>query len=85
MRKDGMKKTTRDIPFCNHTIINPAMDRNKPLHENKEVFVRTLEERDDGIIVSGAKMVGTSAALTNYNFVANYSLSILGKEIEAMH
>ncbi|MGE7905719.1 4-hydroxyphenylacetate 3-hydroxylase family protein [Peribacillus sp. NPDC094092] len=77
--KRWYEKTTRDVPFCNHTIINPAMDRNKPLHENKEVFVRTVEERDDGIIVSGAKMVGTSAALTNYNFVANYSPVDLGE------
>lgn len=67
------EKTTREVPFCNHTIINPQMDRSKPLHENKDVFVRVVKERDDGIIVSGAKMVGTSAAITNYNFVANYS------------
>lgn len=67
------EKTVREVPFCNHTIINPQMDRSKPLHENKDVFVRVVKERDDGIIVSGAKMVGTSAAITNYNFVANYS------------
>ncbi|OCA91734.1 4-hydroxyphenylacetate 3-hydroxylase family protein [Pseudobacillus wudalianchiensis] len=67
------EKTTKEVPFCNHTIINPQMDRSKPLHENKDVFVRVIEERDNGIIVSGAKMVGTSAAITNYNFVANYS------------
>ncbi|WP_042348494.1 4-hydroxyphenylacetate 3-hydroxylase family protein [Bacillus massiliigorillae] len=77
--KKWYTKATKDVPFCNHTIINPAMDRHKPLHENKEVFVRAVEERDDGIIVSGAKMVGTSAALTNYNFVANYSPVDLGE------
>lgn len=67
------EKTMTEVPFCNHTIINPQMDRSKPLHENKDVFVRVVKERDDGIVVSGAKMVGTSAAITNYNFVANYS------------
>lgn len=71
--RNWYEKTIRDVPFCNHTIINPQMDRSKPLHENKDVFVRVVKERDDGIIVSGAKMVGTSAAITNYNFVANYS------------
>lgn len=71
--KAWYKKGLREVPFCNHTVINPQLDRSKPLHENKEVFVRAVKERDDGIIVSGAKMVGTSAALTNYNFVANYS------------
>lgn len=72
------KKATKEVPFINHTIINPQMDRSKPLHENKDVFVRAVKERDDGIIVSGAKMVGTAAALTNYNFVANYGPTDLG-------
>lgn len=72
------KKATKDVPFINHTIINPQVDRSKPLHENKDVFVRAVDERDDGIIVSGAKMVGTAAALTNYNFVANYGPKDLG-------
>ncbi|TCP30864.1 4-hydroxyphenylacetate 3-monooxygenase oxygenase component [Scopulibacillus darangshiensis] len=73
------KKAQKDVPFCNHTIVNPQMDRDQPLHKNKDVFVRAVEERDDGVIVSGAKMVGTSAALTHYNFVANYSPVDLGE------
>ena len=73
------KKATREVPFINHTIINPQMDRSKSLHENKDVFVRAVAEKDDGIIVSGAKMVGTAAALTNYNFVANYGPKDLGE------
>ncbi|GIO20424.1 pyoverdin chromophore biosynthetic protein pvcC [Oceanobacillus oncorhynchi subsp. incaldanensis] len=73
------KKGQEEVPFCNHTIVNPQLDRHKPLHENKDVFVRAVEERDNGIIVSGAKMVGTSAALTHYNFVANYSPQDLGE------
>ena len=72
------RKSTKEVPFINHTIINPQMDRSKPLHDNKDVFVRAVAERDDGIIVSGAKMVGTAAALTNYNFVANYGPTDLG-------
>ncbi|SDJ07904.1 4-hydroxyphenylacetate 3-hydroxylase family protein [Alteribacillus bidgolensis] len=73
------KKAQREVPFCNHTIINPQLDRDQPLHKNKDVFVRAVEEKDDGVIVSGAKMVGTSAALTHYNFVANYSPEDLGE------
>ena len=74
----GIERRTKDVPFVNHTIINPQVDRSKPLHENKDVFVRAVAEKDDGIIVSGAKMVGTAAALTNYNFVANYGPMDLG-------
>ncbi|GLH62276.1 pyoverdin chromophore biosynthetic protein pvcC [Parageobacillus sp. G301] len=76
--RNWYKKTTKEIPFINHTIINPQVDRSKPLHENKDVFVRAVKERDDGIIVSGAKMVGTAAALTHYNFVSNYGAQDLG-------
>lgn len=77
--KRWYKKALKEIPFCNHTIINPQLDRDKPLHENKDVFVRCVKERDDRIIVNGAKMAGTSAALTHYNFVANYSPKDLGE------
>ncbi|OZI10712.1 4-hydroxyphenylacetate 3-hydroxylase family protein [Bacillus sp. FJAT-42315] len=76
--KAWYKKATKDVPFINHTIINPQVDRSKPLHENKDVFVRAVKERDDGIVVSGAKMVGTAAALTHYNFVSNYGPMDLG-------
>src|SRR5690625_4430050 len=76
--KRWYEKAMKEVPFCNHTIINPMLDRSKPLHENKDVFVRAVEERDDGIVVSGAKMVGTAAALTHWNFVSNYGPTDLG-------
>lgn len=61
-----------DCAYLNHVGINPMVDRSKALHEQKEVFVRAVGERDGGLIVSGAKMVGTAAAFTHYNFVFNY-------------
>ncbi|HZG70612.1 MAG TPA: 4-hydroxyphenylacetate 3-hydroxylase N-terminal domain-containing protein [Chondromyces sp.] len=76
--KAWYRKASREVPFINHTIINPQVDRSKPLHENKDVFVRAVKELDDGIVVSGAKMVGTAAALTHYNFVSNYGPMDLG-------
>ncbi|OLO26689.1 Pyoverdin chromophore biosynthetic protein pvcC [Alkalihalophilus pseudofirmus] len=76
--KAWYKKAAKEVPFVNHTVINPQVDRSKPLHENKDVYVRAVAEKDDGIIVSGAKMVGTAAALTHYNFVANYGPMDLG-------
>lgn len=76
--KKWYRKAAKDVSFINHTIINPQVDRSKPLHENKDVFVRVVDEKDNGIIVSGAKMVGTAAPLTHYNFVANYGPKDLG-------
>ena len=61
-----------DCAYLNHVGINPMVDRSKALHEQKEVFVRAVAERDGGLVVSGAKMVGTAAAFTHYNFVFNY-------------
>src|SRR5690625_5566511 len=58
--------------YFNHAIINPPVDRNKPLEAVKDVFIRAVGETDEGVIVSGAKMVATGSAITNYNFVANY-------------
>ena len=46
-----LEKGQEEVPFCNHTIVNPQLDRHKPLHENKDVFVRAVGERDNGIIV----------------------------------
>ncbi len=64
--------------YLNHVGINPMVDRSKALHEQKEVFVRAVKERDDGLVVCGAKMVGTAAAFTHYNFVFNYGAVPLG-------
>ena len=46
--------------------------------KTKMYLYEQLKRRDDGIVVSGAKTVGTAAALTNYNFVANYGPMDLG-------
>ncbi|MDJ1137540.1 4-hydroxyphenylacetate 3-hydroxylase family protein [Streptomyces iconiensis] len=45
------------------TISNPQIDRTKPASEQEEndLFVRAVEERDGGVVVRGAKMVGTAA------------------------
>jgi 4-hydroxyphenylacetate 3-monooxygenase len=59
--------------FLNHVIVNPPINRNRPVHEAADIFVHVVRERDDGVIVRGAKMVGTSAALSNATFVAQNS------------
>jgi len=56
--------------FLNHVLINPPIDRKKPVHEVGDVFVHVVKERDDGIVVRGAKMLATGSALTHATFVA---------------
>jgi 4-hydroxyphenylacetate 3-monooxygenase len=58
--------------FMNHAIVNPPVDRSKQPHESADVFVHVEKETDAGIIVSGAKVVATGSALTNFNFIGFY-------------
>jgi 4-hydroxyphenylacetate 3-monooxygenase len=64
-------RTRDEVSFVNHAIVNPPVDRDKPLDEVKDVYMHVEEERGDGLIVSGAKVVATTSSLTHYNFIAN--------------
>lgn len=61
----------RRVPFLSHAMVNPPIDRHKPAHECADVIVRVTRETDAGIVVSGAKVVATGAALTNAVFVGS--------------
>ncbi|MCZ6738900.1 MAG: Pyoverdin chromophore biosynthetic protein pvcC, partial [Actinobacteria bacterium] len=50
--------------FLNHILINPPIDRNREVHEVEDVYLHAVKERDDGIVVRGAKMLATGSALT---------------------
>lgn len=64
--------------YFNHAIVNPPIDRNKPVDEVKDVYVKVEKETDAGIIVSGAKVVATNSALTNFNFIGFGSAQVMG-------
>ena len=65
--------------FLNHVLINPPIDRDKAVHEVEDVYVHVVEQRDDGMVVSGAKMLATGSALTHATFVAQNSAVQLEK------
>ncbi|HXE15914.1 MAG TPA: 4-hydroxyphenylacetate 3-hydroxylase N-terminal domain-containing protein, partial [Stellaceae bacterium] len=67
------KRAQETCPFMNHAIVNPPVDRHLPAEKAKDVFVSVDRETDGGIIVSGAKVVATSAAMTHYNFMGQSS------------
>lgn len=68
------KYSQERVAYVNHAIIHPPIDRNRPPDEIKDVCVHVKKETDAGIIVSGAKVVATGSALTNYTFVAHHGL-----------
>lgn len=61
--------------YFNHAIVNPPVDRDKGPDEIRDVYVHVERETDEGLIVSGAKVVATGSALTNFNFVAHYGVA----------
>ena len=62
------------VPFINHAIIHPPVDRDRPPNEVGDVCCHVEKETDDGLIVSGAKVVATGSVLTNYTFIAHHGL-----------
>ena len=57
------------VLYVNHALVNPPIDRSKPVEQVKDVYIFIQKETDAGIYVSGAKVVATNSALTHYNFL----------------
>ena len=72
--KRWYKFSQERVPFINHAIIHPPIDRDKPPNEVGDVCCHVEKETDAGLIVSGAKVVATGSVLTNYTFVAHHGL-----------
>ncbi|HEX3244700.1 MAG TPA: 4-hydroxyphenylacetate 3-hydroxylase N-terminal domain-containing protein [Chloroflexota bacterium] len=68
------------MPFMNHAIVHPPVDRNRPPDEVADVYVHVEKETDAGLVVSGAKVVATGSALTHLNFIAHRGIPLKKKE-----
>ena len=75
--KRWYKRAQEAVPFMNHALVNPPIDRHKPVEAVKDVYASVKKETDAGIYVSGAKVVATSAAFTHYNFMGQSSKTAL--------
>jgi 4-hydroxyphenylacetate 3-monooxygenase len=78
--KRWYKESQEKVLYWNHAIINPPVDRHFPPDQVGDVFMKVEKETGSGLIVSGAKVVATGSAITNYNFIAHYGLPIKRKE-----
>ncbi|CAM5597863.1 MULTISPECIES: 4-hydroxyphenylacetate 3-hydroxylase family protein [Streptomyces] len=74
------RESQEKVLFWNHAIIHPPVDRNRPAEEVRDVYVHVEKETDNGLIVSGAKVVATGSAITHFNFVSHYGLPLKDKE-----
>src|SRR6187455_2582069 len=68
------KYSQERVPFINHAIIHPPVDRDRPPNEVSDIVCHVEKETDAGLIVSGAKVVATGSALTHHTFVAHHGL-----------
>lgn len=73
------RESQEKVLFWNHAIIHPPVDRNRPPEDVADVFVHVEEERDDGLVVSGAKVVATGSAISHINFIAHYGIPLKDK------
>ncbi|GGM52956.1 pyoverdin chromophore biosynthetic protein pvcC [Longimycelium tulufanense] len=67
------REAQEKVMFVGHGIVNPPIDRHRGMQELKDVYLTVDEETDAGIIVSGAKVVGTAAAITQQIFIGSYA------------
>ncbi len=57
-----------DDQYISYTIVPPQIDRSKPAHQQDppELYAGVVAERDDGIVISGAQMLGTGSVLSDW-------------------
>lgn len=54
--------------YITYTIVPPQIDRTKPAHQQSppDLYAGVVKERDDGVIIRGAQMLGTGSVLSDY-------------------
>jgi 4-hydroxyphenylacetate 3-monooxygenase len=57
--------------YVSYVIVQPTVDRAKPAHQQVEpyLYAGVAAERDDGIVIRGAQMLGTGAVMSDYVLV----------------
>src|SRR6267378_1037786 len=57
----------RDNDICmTHTLVNPQVDRSRPVEkQDKDLAAKIVKETDGGIVIRGARMVSTLCAYAN--------------------
>ena len=54
--------------YISYTIVPPQIDRSKPAHQQDppDLYAGVVDERDDGVVIKGAQMLGTGTVLSDY-------------------
>jgi 4-hydroxyphenylacetate 3-monooxygenase len=59
--------------YVSYAIVPPQIDRSKPAHQQADphLYAGVVAERDGGIVIKGAQMLATGAALSDYVILSN--------------
>src|SRR6185295_15964169 len=57
--------------YISYVIVHPTIDRAKPAHQQAEpyLYAGVAAERDNGIVIRGAQMLGTGSIMSDYVLV----------------
>ena len=57
--------------YISYVIVHPTVDRAKPAHQQAEpyLYAGAAAERDNGIVIRGAQMLGTGSVMSDYVLV----------------
>jgi len=72
------------VDFFAHAIANPPVDRGQAVEASRDVFVHVERETDNGLIVSGAKVVATGSPIAQYVLVGHTKAEVKDKAFGLM-
>jgi 4-hydroxyphenylacetate 3-monooxygenase len=63
----------RNDAYVAYVIVPPQVDRTKPAHQQPEPFLYAgiADERDNGVVIRGAQMIGTASPLADMVFLGS--------------
>src|SRR5688572_33288419 len=58
--------------YLSYAIVPPQIDRSKPAHQQSDptLYAGVVNERDDGIVISGAQQLATAGVFSDYLHLA---------------
>jgi aromatic ring hydroxylase len=68
----ALERDQRAVTHYAQALVNPPVDRELPPDEVGDVFLRVVEETDEGVVLRGAKAVVTGAATAQRLFVSHF-------------
>lgn len=70
------RRVQESMTYFSHAVVDPPIDRHRPADANKDVCVHVRRETDSGIVVSGAKVVATGAAVSQATMVGHIGMPL---------